>query len=62
MSTAVLSRSAKFVCCKKSPVVLPLMNAVPTTSKLARGSDSKPTNAFVYALCGNLVTVFIPNL
>ena len=32
LSTSVLSRSAKFVCCKKSPVVLPLMNAVPTTS------------------------------
>ena len=62
LSTAVLSRSAKFVWNKKSPVVLPLINAVPTTSKFARGSDSFPTHAFVYALCGSLATVLIPNL
>ena len=62
LSIAVLSRSAKFVCCKKSPVVLPLINALPTTSKFARGSDSFPTHAFVYALCGSLATVLIPNL
>ena len=43
LSTAVLSRSAKFVWNKKSPVVLPLINAVPTTSKFARGSDSFPS-------------------
>ena len=46
LSTAVLSRSANCVCCKKSAVVLPLMNAVPTTSKLARGSASGCTHAF----------------
>ena len=47
LSTAVLSRSANCVCCKKSAVVLPLMNAVPTTSKLARGSVVRlSTNAF----------------
>ena len=62
LSTAVLSRSAKFVCCKKSPVVLPLINALPTTSKFARGSDSVPVHAFLYESCGNLVTVLIPNL
>ena len=63
LSTAVLSRSANCVCCKKSPVVLPLMNAVPTTSKLARGSVVRlSTNAFSYALCGALATVLIPNL
>ena len=63
LSTAVLSRSANCVCCKKSAVVLPLMNAVPTTSKLARGSVVRlSTNAFSYALCGALATVLIPNL
>ena len=63
LSTAVLSRSANCVCCKKSAVVLPLMNAVPTTSKLARGSVVRlSTNAFPYALCGALATVLIPNL
>ena len=47
LSTALLSRSANCVCCKKSAVVLPLMNAVPTTSKLARGSVVRlSTNAF----------------
>ena len=63
LSTAVLSRSAKFVCCKKSPVVLPLIHALPTTSKFARGSVVKlSTHAFVYALCGALAIVLIPNL
>ena len=47
---------------KKSLIVVPLINAVPTTSKFAFGSASKPTHAFVYALCGNLATVLIPNL
>ena len=59
LSTAVLSRSAICVCCKKSAVVLPLMNAVPTTSKLARGSVVRlSTNAFSYALCGALAVSY----
>ena len=39
------------------------MNALPTTSKFARGSVVGAfTHAFRYASCGALATVLIPNL
>ena len=48
---------------KKSLIVVPLINAVPTTSKFALGSVVKlSVHASVYALCGALAIVLIPNL
>ena len=48
-SIAVLSRSAYKSCPKKSPVFLPLIYALPTTSRFARGSVSMELNAVLYA-------------